>query len=225
MVACKKKKCPGHPFTGWSKGSLAGARSLTANWPVRCDWQAVRARRAAPWPRARWGAAYRGTVLSEPAGASCYASPLPRYSGGCSKAKARGWSQDVWTSSDTGGSRGPGEHTRKHSHRAAAQLSRRVAGYVIDGRTAVSVAIVQVENLTKKYGAVEALRGVSFEVHAGEVFGLLGPNGAGKTTTIEILEGLRTPDSGRVSVCGLDPQRSGTSYKQQIGAVLQSTAP
>jgi len=88
----------------------------------------------------------------------------------------------------------------------------------------VSVAIVQVENLTKKYGAVEALRGVSFEVHAGEVFGLLGPNGAGKTTTIEILEGLRTPDSGRVSVCGLDPQRSGTSYKQQIGAVLQSTA-
>jgi len=88
----------------------------------------------------------------------------------------------------------------------------------------VSAAIVQVENLTKKYGAVEALRGVSFEVHAGEVFGLLGPNGAGKTTTIEILEGLRMPDSGRVSVCGLDPQRSGTSYKQQIGAVLQSTA-
>jgi len=88
----------------------------------------------------------------------------------------------------------------------------------------VSAAIVQVENLTKKYGAVEALRGVSFEVHAGEVFGLLGPNGAGKTTTIETLEGLRTPDSGRVSVCGLDPQRSGTSYKQQIGAVLQSTA-
>ena len=88
----------------------------------------------------------------------------------------------------------------------------------------MSVAIVQVENLAKRYGAVEALRGVSFEVHAGEVFGLLGPNGAGKTTTIEILEGLRTPDSGRVSVCGLDPQRSGTSYKQQIGAVLQSTA-
>ena len=88
----------------------------------------------------------------------------------------------------------------------------------------MSAAIVQVENLTKKYGAVEALRGVSFEVHAGEVFGLLGPNGAGKTTTIEILEGLRTLDSGRVSVCGLDPQRSGTSYKQQIGAVLQSTA-
>jgi len=88
----------------------------------------------------------------------------------------------------------------------------------------VSPAIVQVENLVKRYGEVEALRGVSFEVAEGEVFGLLGPNGAGKTTTIEILEGLRTPDDGRVSVCGLDPQRSGTAFKQEIGAVLQSTA-
>jgi ABC-2 type transport system ATP-binding protein len=88
----------------------------------------------------------------------------------------------------------------------------------------VGTAIVQVENLAKKYGAVEALRGVSFEVREGEVFGLLGPNGAGKTTTVEILEGLRTPDGGRVAVCGLDPQRSGASFKQEIGAVLQSTA-
>jgi len=88
----------------------------------------------------------------------------------------------------------------------------------------VSAPIVQVENLVKRYGDVEAVRGVSFEVHQGEVFGLLGPNGAGKTTTVEILEGLRTPDSGRVTVCGLDPQRSGFSFKQEIGAVLQSTA-
>jgi len=88
----------------------------------------------------------------------------------------------------------------------------------------VSPAIVEVENLTKRYDAVEALRGVSFQVHEGEVFGLLGPNGAGKTTTVEILEGLRTPDSGRVTVCGLDPQRSGASFQQEIGAVLQSTA-
>jgi len=85
-------------------------------------------------------------------------------------------------------------------------------------------AVIQVENLTKRYGPVEALRGVSFEVQEGEVFGLLGPNGAGKTTTVEILEGLRTPDGGRVSVCGLDPQRSGESFKQEIGAVLQMTA-
>ena len=88
----------------------------------------------------------------------------------------------------------------------------------------MSAPIVQVENLVKRYGDVEAVRGVSFEVHQGEVFGLLGPNGAGKTTTVEILEGLRTPDSGRVMVCGLDPQRSGFSFKQEIGAVLQSTA-
>ena len=88
----------------------------------------------------------------------------------------------------------------------------------------MSAAIIQVEHLTKRYGAVEALRGVSFEVHEGEVFGLLGPNGAGKTTTVEILEGLRTADSGRVSVCGLAPQSAGDQFKQEIGAVLQSTA-
>ena len=88
----------------------------------------------------------------------------------------------------------------------------------------MSAPIVQVENLVKRYGDVEAVCGVNFEVHQGEVFGLLGPNGAGKTTTVEILEGLRTPDSGRVTVCGLDPQRSGFSFKQEIGAVLQSTA-
>jgi ABC-2 type transport system ATP-binding protein len=65
-------------------------------------------------------------------------------------------------------------------------------------------SILEVENLVKSYGAVEAVRGVSFSVQEGEVFGLLGPNGAGKTSTVEILEGLRDPDSGRVSVCGLD---------------------
>src|SRR5712692_5449902 len=85
-------------------------------------------------------------------------------------------------------------------------------------------AILQVENLTKRYGDVEALRGVSFDVQEGEVFGLLGPNGAGKTTTVEILEGLRTADSGRVQVCGLDPQRNGNELKHEIGAALQSTA-
>src|ERR1700746_2157480 len=84
--------------------------------------------------------------------------------------------------------------------------------------------VIQVENLIKRYGEVEALRGVSFSVSEGEVFGLLGPNGAGKTSTVEILEGLRTPDSGRVSVCGLDPQSSGPEFKHLIGAALQSTA-
>src|ERR1700686_5504779 len=87
-----------------------------------------------------------------------------------------------------------------------------------------TTASIEVQNLTKRYGDVEALRGVSFSVSAGEVFGLLGPNGAGKTSTVEILEGLRTPDSGRVSVCGLDPQSSGVKFKFIIGAALQSTA-
>jgi len=88
----------------------------------------------------------------------------------------------------------------------------------------VAEPIIRVENLYKNYGAVEALRGVSFAVEEGEVFGLLGPNGAGKTTTVEILEGLRTPDRGVARVCGLDPERTGEQFKETIGAVLQSTA-
>ncbi|MCL4522617.1 MAG: ABC transporter ATP-binding protein [Acidobacteria bacterium] len=88
----------------------------------------------------------------------------------------------------------------------------------------MSDAIVQVENLKKSYGSVEAVRGVSFEVREGEVFGLLGPNGAGKTTTVEILEGLRKADDGRVRVCGLDPQGSGAAFQNVFGAALQSTA-
>ena len=85
-------------------------------------------------------------------------------------------------------------------------------------------SILQVENLLKRYGDVEAVRGVSFAVEEGEVFGLLGPNGAGKTSTVEILEGLRTLDSGRVSVCGLDPQQDSAALKHEIGAALQSTS-
>src|ERR1700723_556532 len=88
----------------------------------------------------------------------------------------------------------------------------------------LSGATIEVLNLTKRYGDVEALRGVSFSVNEGEVFGLLGPNGAGKTSTVEILEGLRTPDGGSVSVCGLDPQTSGAEFKYVIGAALQATA-
>jgi ABC-2 type transport system ATP-binding protein len=87
----------------------------------------------------------------------------------------------------------------------------------------VGEPIIQVENLFKNYGAVEALRGVSFAVQEGEVFGLLGPNGAGKTSTVEILEGLRTADRGVARVCGLDPQKTGREFKQKVGAVLQST--
>src|ERR1700747_1645783 len=84
--------------------------------------------------------------------------------------------------------------------------------------------ILQVENLVKRYGDVEAVRGVSFSVNEGEVFGLLGPNGAGKTSTIEILEGLRNADGGTAMVCGYDPQKDPDALKHEIGAVLQSTA-
>jgi ABC-2 type transport system ATP-binding protein len=84
--------------------------------------------------------------------------------------------------------------------------------------------ILQVDNLVKNYGDVQAVRGVSFSVDEGEVFGLLGPNGAGKTTTVEILEGLRNPDGGSVRVCGLDPQVNSRELKHEIGASLQATA-
>lgn len=88
----------------------------------------------------------------------------------------------------------------------------------------MSQPIVQVQDLRKSYGEVQALRGVSFEIAEGEIFGLLGPNGAGKTTTVEILEGMRRADSGVARVCGLDPQTSGPSFKRNVGAVLQSTS-
>ncbi|HTP68608.1 MAG TPA: ABC transporter ATP-binding protein [Dongiaceae bacterium] len=88
----------------------------------------------------------------------------------------------------------------------------------------MSNPILQVENLEKRYEDVHAVRGVSFSVYEGEVFGLLGPNGAGKTSTIEVLEGLRVPDGGRVSVCGLDPQKNPNELKQEIGAALQATS-
>lgn len=84
--------------------------------------------------------------------------------------------------------------------------------------------VLRVENLVKRYGDVEAVRGVSFSVNEGEVFGLLGPNGAGKTSTIEILEGLRNADSGTAVVCGLDPAKDSDTLKHEIGAALQSTA-
>ena len=82
---------------------------------------------------------------------------------------------------------------------------------------------VEVEGLRKAYGPVEAVRGISFEVAEGEVFALLGPNGAGKTTTVEILEGFRHRDGGKVSVLGFDPASGDRRLKVQMGVVLQTT--
>jgi ABC-2 type transport system ATP-binding protein len=82
---------------------------------------------------------------------------------------------------------------------------------------------IQVEALQKSYGTLTAVKGITFEVHAGEVFGLLGPNGAGKTTTVEILEGLRSRSGGRVSVLGCDPEVQTLRLKDRVGVCLQAT--
>jgi ABC-2 type transport system ATP-binding protein len=81
---------------------------------------------------------------------------------------------------------------------------------------------VRVQDVRKRYGAVHAVDGVSFDVAPGEVFGLLGPNGAGKTTTVEMLEGLRAPDSGRLEVLGIDVARNPDDLKQRVGVTLQT---
>lgn len=91
--------------------------------------------------------------------------------------------------------------------------------------SAHSPAVV-VENLTKRYKGFTAVNGISFEVGHGEVFALLGPNGAGKTTTVEILEGFRSPDEGKVRVLGFDPSNRSTqrSMRERMGVVLQELA-
>jgi ABC-2 type transport system ATP-binding protein len=86
------------------------------------------------------------------------------------------------------------------------------------------MSAISVRDLRKSYGALEAVRGVSFKVERGEVFGLLGPNGAGKTTTVEILEGYRKRDGGSVDVLGVDPAQAGSDWRDRIGVVLQSSA-
>ena len=85
------------------------------------------------------------------------------------------------------------------------------------------MSAIRVEELRKSYGDEEALRGISFEIEEGEVFGLLGPNGAGKTTTVEILEGYRSRDGGTVEVLGFDPERAERAFRERIGVVLQSS--
>jgi ABC-2 type transport system ATP-binding protein len=92
----------------------------------------------------------------------------------------------------------------------------------LDNLAAVASAAIEVRDLRKAYGPVEAVRGVSFDVDRGEVFGLLGPNGAGKTTTVEILEGYRQRSAGDVRVLGHDPAERERELQQRVGIVLQS---
>ncbi len=80
---------------------------------------------------------------------------------------------------------------------------------------------ISVVGLEKHYGAARAVDGLSFEVAPGEIFALLGPNGAGKTTTLEVLEGYRRADAGKIRVLGLDPHRQGEALRTRIGVMLQ----
>jgi ABC-2 type transport system ATP-binding protein len=85
------------------------------------------------------------------------------------------------------------------------------------------MSIISVQNLTKKYGNFEAVKGISFDVNAGEIFGLLGPNGAGKSTTLEIIETLKPKTSGTVIVDGLNIETDIAAIKKIIGVQLQTS--
>lgn len=84
--------------------------------------------------------------------------------------------------------------------------------------------MIQVENFRKIYGDFVAVDGISFTVQPGEIFGLLGPNGAGKTSTLECLEGLRSPNGGRLRVAGIDPAAEPRKLRNVIGVQLQAGA-
>ena len=87
----------------------------------------------------------------------------------------------------------------------------------------MSGIIISVRNLVKNYGNFQAVKGISFDVQEGEIFGLLGPNGAGKSTTLEIIETLRTKTSGEVIVDGLDLDKQPGEIKKIIGVQLQAS--
>ncbi len=82
-------------------------------------------------------------------------------------------------------------------------------------------SVIHVEHIRKSYGTLRAVDEISLDVYEGEIFGLIGPNGAGKTTTMECVEGIRTPDSGTITVLGLDPFRDVYQLQERIGVQLQ----
>src|SRR3954471_4543185 len=86
-----------------------------------------------------------------------------------------------------------------------------------------SKPIITVRNLVKQYETLEAVKGISFDVYEGEIFGLLGPNGAGKSTTLEIIETLREKTSGEVTVNGFDLDKQPNDIKKVIGVQLQTS--
>ena len=86
------------------------------------------------------------------------------------------------------------------------------------------MAAIEVTSLSKSYGQLKAVEGISFTVGTGEIFGMVGPNGAGKTTTIECLEGMRSADGGEIRVLGLDPRKDGHELRERIGVQLQQSS-
>lgn len=118
--------------------------------------------------------------------------------------------------------------TDRHAGPLPAPDAPRAGGWQIKeahgSRSNSAPIVVQVEGITKRYGAIVAVHGVSFDVLAGEIFGILGTNGAGKTTTIECLQGLRRLDSGWARVLNLNPQAQGRELRQRIGSQLQESA-
>ena len=85
------------------------------------------------------------------------------------------------------------------------------------------IASIAVHGLSHRYGGVQAVDGIGFEVAAGEIFGLLGPNGAGKTTTLESILGLIVPDEGGIEICGIDARTNSRAARARTGAALQAT--
>ncbi len=90
--------------------------------------------------------------------------------------------------------------------------------------TATGETIIDVRDLTKSYKGVPAVRGIDLDIRRGEIFGILGPNGAGKTTTLEMIEGLREPDAGSITLAGFDAIRQTEEVRKIIGVQLQSTS-
>ena len=108
---------------------------------------------------------------------------------------------------------------------AARNQDPRVAAAAPGGGASEDGVAIRVRGLRKRYGDVEAVRGIDLTVRTGEIFAFLGPNGAGKTTTVETLEGYRHRDAGEAEVLGSDPARPAAGWRARIGVVLQESQP
>lgn len=84
--------------------------------------------------------------------------------------------------------------------------------------------VINCEDVTKRYGDLRAVDGISFDVREGEIFGMIGPNGAGKTTLLECIEGLRTPTGGTIELLGMNPEQHTREVRERTGIQLQSSA-